>query len=56
MTEKAAYVKEPAESAIQIVCALIAAGKVSGDADEIAAAHQRITLALSKPKAPNLKL
>lgn len=56
MSEKTTYVKEPAESAIQIVCALIAAGKISGNTEEIVAAHQRITQALTKPRSQTVKL
>lgn len=55
MTEKKLYVKDPAESAVQLVCALIAAGKIGPGAEEIANAHQAIAKALSKPKSQPLK-
>jgi|LNAP01.1.fsa_nt_gb hypothetical protein len=50
MTEKKYFVKEPAEAAIPIVAALIAAGFVPYDADEIAKAHQVVAKALDKPR------
>lgn len=56
MTEKKYFVKEPAEAAIPIVAALIAAGFVPYDADEIAKAHQVVAKALSKPSPERLKL
>lgn len=49
MTDKKYFVKEPAEAAIPIVAALITAGFIPYDGDEIAKAHQIIARALDKP-------
>ncbi|MEE3504867.1 hypothetical protein QN399_01070 [Pseudomonas sp. 10C3] len=56
MTEKKYFVKDPAEAAIPIVAALITAGFIPYDADEIAQAHKIISRALDKPKTDPMKI
>jgi hypothetical protein len=56
MADKEYFVKEPAEAAIPIVAALIAAGFIPYDADEIGKAHKIISRALDKPKGKPMKI
>jgi hypothetical protein len=48
MSQKHYRVSNPADAAIHVIAALIAAGKVGVCADEIAKAHQEIAKALAE--------